>query len=922
MNTKQILIALSILFFSQSTFSQSKINVDSIQKKIDQYDAEGNDSLHNLALVQLADYYATNNFRKALDCCKQGRELCEKKNMYVAQQNWIGLQGRLYVESGAYSLALENYQKGIKLCYQHNLNPFWWNISIGNIYFKFENYTKATEYYNKALKDFNSSNTDKVESIKGTAVALNNLGMIFQKNNNYTDALNNFRNAYHILYEIDATFQLSYTSYLIGTLFSQQKMYDSAFFYFDKSIFYVEKANKFDFLTEILLAKANVHIEKENLAKALESCEIAENSAINTNRIKDLASIYYTFSKIHDNSAQPTLAYEYVLKAKKYADSLNINLIKKDILEQLIELSKKQHNTEAALNYMSELKKLDEQMDEQEIEKQHKNFEIELREKEVNQLNADIEKLKQRSKIQLWILVFVGVIFIILLWFAWMMREKNRIVKQANFALSASEKKFRILFEQAAVGVAQIDSQTGRFIKVNKKYTEIIGFSAEEIIAMDFQTISYKPDLDEDLQNMERLKKGEIREFSMENRLFHKNGSIVWIRLSVSAMWEVGQKTDFHIAVVQDITHQKESEVELRKLSVAVEHSPVTIAITNIKGEIEYVNPAFSNITGYTPEEAYGQNPRMLNSGKTPPEVFLDMWKTINSGKTWNGEFINKKKNGDIYYEEAIISPIFDEQNTIINFIAIKNDITTKKLQEQQIKETNLQLKELNATKDKFFSIIAHDLKNPFNSIMGFSDLLSKNAHKYDTEKILYFVKIIQGAAQNTFKLLENLLEWSRSQTGKIGYNPENIQLQNVIDEIIGITSSNSHAKNIHISSHIPVGLKIFADKNMLNTILRNLVTNAIKYTQQNGNIHIEAVPIENYVQISVEDSGVGISNEMIGRLFKINERVSTSGTADEQGTGLGLILCKEFVEKHKGKIWAESQVGKGSIFKFTLPLT
>ncbi len=382
--------------------------------------------------------------------------------------------------------------------------------------------------------------------------------------------------------------------------------------------------------------------------------------------------------------------------------------------------------------------------------------------------------------------------------------------------------------------------------------------------------------------------------------------------------WYDNKRAKFQIAF--DITELKNAEKQIRKLSVAVEQNPTTIVITDNQGNIEYANPRFTELTGYTTDEAIGKNPRVLKSGKTDEKVFKDLWKTIRSGKTWHGEFINRKKNGDEFIENAVIAPILDENGAIINYIAIKEDITARKQQEEIIKQNNTQLKELNATKDMFFSIIAHDLKNPFNNILGFSELLTHNVHKYNQDKTLQFAQSINRAARNAYKLLENLLEWARMQTGSIEFKPELIVLENLILEIIGVISANSTAKNILVSYEISDCIQMFADKNMINTVLRNLVTNAIKYTHKNGAVKIVTTCNVSEVHIAVIDNGIGINSEKIKKLFKINEKTTTPGTEDERGTGLGLILCKEFVEKHNGKIWVESEVGKGSRFIFSLP--
>lgn len=492
---------------------------------------------------------------------------------------------------------------------------------------------------------------------------------------------------------------------------------------------------------------------------------------------------------------------------------------------------------------------------------------------------------------------------------------------EAERELRISEERFRILFEQAAVGVAQLNSNTGQFVRVNNKYLEIMGYTREEMLQLNYMQITVPEDLDSDLGNMDKLKQGEITEFSMEKRLIHKSGHSIWVSLNVSSMWKPGEKPDYHIAVVADITKQKLNEMERRKLRVAVEQSPVTIAITNLNGEIEYVNPAFCKTTGYTIEEVMGQNPRVLNSGKTPPEVFQDLWQTINAGKTWIGEFINRKKNGALYYEEAIISPVFDENNKIVNYLAIKNDISYKKLQEELIKKNNRQLTELNATKDKFFSIIAHDLKNPFNSILGFSELLINHLDEYSQEKIYSFVKTINDSAQNAYKLLENLLDWARSQLGRMEFRPEQIIVENLFLETSTLMHTTCIAKNIILTYEIHDSIIIIADKEMISSVLRNLVSNAIKYTKPYGSIHLKAVKNDTDVVFSIKDTGIGIPVSKIDLLFKISEKVSSPGTNNESGTGLGLILCKEFVERHNGKIWVDKTGEYGTTFKFSIPL-
>jgi len=243
-----------------------------------------------------------------------------------------------------------------------------------------------------------------------------------------------------------------------------------------------------------------------------------------------------------------------------------------------------------------------------------------------------------------------------------------------------------------------------------------------------------------------------------------------------------------------------------------------------------------------------------------------------------------------------------------------------KILLEKAVALKTIELKELNTSKDKFFSIIAHDLKNPFSTIIGFSEMLNEEINAEHPVKIKEFANMINTSAVQTLRLLENLLEWANSQRGKISFNPRPVNLNELLMEEVNVLSDIAKTKNIDLKNYLPDNLTISADKNMIRTILRNLISNAIKFTHKNGKVEVSAAIGNNQVEISVSDNGIGMTREFISKLFSIDADLSTRGTENEKGTGLGLFLCKEFVEKHHGKIWVESVPGKGSIFRFVIP--
>ncbi len=238
-----------------------------------------------------------------------------------------------------------------------------------------------------------------------------------------------------------------------------------------------------------------------------------------------------------------------------------------------------------------------------------------------------------------------------------------------------------------------------------------------------------------------------------------------------------------------------------------------------------------------------------------------------------------------------------------------------------QNKANNL-LKELNSSKDKFFSILAHDLKNPFQALMGYTNMLHDDFDDFSKEEIKTSIESLKNISHNVYNLLEGLLEWSRAQTGRMEYNPTLFELSEETKLVVALYNENANVKRIQLSSEIDDSINIFADRNMINTILRNLVGNAIKFTKQNGSVKILAKKDNNNIKIIVTDTGLGMSSEVVESLFKIDIHHSTLGTDGEVGTGVGLMLCYELVKYNKGNIWVESELGKGSKFIFTLPIS
>ena len=401
------------------------------------------------------------------------------------------------------------------------------------------------------------------------------------------------------------------------------------------------------------------------------------------------------------------------------------------------------------------------------------------------------------------------------------------------------------------------------------------------------------------------------------------------IEYVVDPVFSENRKVEKVAIFARDVTERKRTEEELLKSKHLYDDlvSKITVGVYVLRTRpdesfgLEYVSPRMSELLGLSVDDLLSNHEAIFKA--IHPED-LDSFIRLNligiQHKVpfdWKGRIVVK---GDVRWLHVSSLPQLLENGDTF-WHGLVEDITERLGNEAEMKLKNEELTSLNATKDKFFSIIAHDLKSPFNSIIGFSSLLSRQISEKDYEGIKKYATIIQESSQQALDLLVNLLEWSRSQTGKMLFTPEDVDVAFLISQSVGVLIGAAQQKQIAVHKQMPANLVVRADNAMVNTILRNLISNAIKFTNPGGSIVISAERNAEELLISVADNGVGINQVSIDKLFRIEETYSTLGTQKEKGSGLGLLLCKEFVEKHGGRIWVESEVGKGSTFLFTIPL-
>jgi len=355
----------------------------------------------------------------------------------------------------------------------------------------------------------------------------------------------------------------------------------------------------------------------------------------------------------------------------------------------------------------------------------------------------------------------------------------------------------------------------------------------------------------------------------------------------------------------------QESEEKLRSI---MENSPDAIFMVNPHGKYIYTNKAVTLMLGYSSEDMKNKTLADIS----PPnkiEEYYGMFKTILTKGSLFTEIELLKSDGN--YISTDLNAVLLPDGTVF---ASCRDITERKVTTQNLKESKKKLLRLNADKDRFISILGHDLRNPFGNILGLSEILVEDLRKADISEIEVIANQINATAQNTSVLLDEILVWASTQQGSISSNPQLLNLRDICLNVLEVLKQTASTKNITINYSAPDEIKVYADIDMLKTILRNIISNAIKFTKKDGVISINADKNSVDVRISVSDTGVGISDDNLTKLFDISQIVTTKGTSKENGTGLGLLICKEFVENHGGKIGVESALGKGSDFYFTLP--
>jgi PAS domain S-box-containing protein len=473
------------------------------------------------------------------------------------------------------------------------------------------------------------------------------------------------------------------------------------------------------------------------------------------------------------------------------------------------------------------------------------------------------------------------------------------------------------LLEHAPIGVVAISAE-GEPDTWNKRAIEIIGKNLDEV-----KHISdiFSEEINLFLENSTVVKDNHL------TKIFHliiDYSSFKSIEVTATPIAGSTGNKGF-LLIIQDVTERELTQDQLRqsneRLKRAEETSLVMITHIGLDGRWIKVTGSFANYLGYSEEELHNLNLKEITH---PDDISAD-WgecEKLISGEKTSYEIQKRyiRKDGAVAWVYLNRSIVRDEQNNPLYFLTFVIDITEQKRNEELILNYTRELKELNASKDKLFSIISHDLKSPLHSILNLSQMIVREEGNLNKEVIIDIANGIAGSTSHLIALLENLLEWSRFQSGRIEYAPEVINLREAAEFVINIIGIKALTKEIKLINEIEENSFGYADKKMIISVLQNLMTNAIKFTNKQGLVKISSKEVGEYVHIDVKDNGVGMDNDTKIKIFTTEANISTAGTDEERGTGLGLIITRDFVKKNGGTIMVDSEPGKGTCITFTVP--
>jgi PAS domain S-box-containing protein len=473
-------------------------------------------------------------------------------------------------------------------------------------------------------------------------------------------------------------------------------------------------------------------------------------------------------------------------------------------------------------------------------------------------------------------------------------------------------KLLRMFYDLPFIGMAHTSPETKRWLQFNDRLCEILGYPRQELATKSWAELTHPEDLDADTAEFDRVMRGESEGYTMDKRFIRKDGATIFATIDVKCVRGTDGATDYFIAMIHDITQRKQAEANLRLQSAALEAAANGIVISEPDGTISWVNPAFTALTGYGPEEVIGKNPRILKSGKQDPSFYANLWSTISSGNAWHGELINRRKDGTLYTEEQTITPMRDAQGEITHFIAIKQDITERKLLEVQAKRTDRL-----AVQGQLLGGIAHELKNPLFIVTGRLQLMKEKLAGREYDSLGRDLQKIEEASRRMATTTQRFL--SLATPTKPQWST--CSIHSILDSLLEFICHELVKNSIQVvKSFAPDLPTTWTEPQQLNEAFMNLVLNAMQAmssTSGKGTLTIATTSEEGWIAVRIQDDGPGIAPEHMAKLF---EPFFTT-KPPTVGTGLGLWTVRTTLAALNGTISCESEWGHGAIFTVRIPI-
>jgi two-component system sensor histidine kinase/response regulator len=501
----------------------------------------------------------------------------------------------------------------------------------------------------------------------------------------------------------------------------------------------------------------------------------------------------------------------------------------------------------------------------------------------------------------------------------------------------ADEARYRALTESAHDAIVTADG-AGRIVGWNRGATHIFGYPESEILGRPLALLLPERFRAGHIGNVAHVMSGAAHRAigqTLELVGLRQDGCEFPLELSL-ARWETPEGR-FVTAIVRDITERKRTEERMRLQSAALEAASNSVVITDTAGTIQWVNPAFCHVTGYTKEEAIGQNPRVLKSGHQPADYYAEMWRTLAAGRGWRGEFVNRRKDGTLYTEDVTITPVRDAAGEIRHYVAIKQDISALKQSNAELNAAHAELAEKNVVlqnalvearaaveaKASFLATMSHEIRTPMNGVLGIASLLRETAPL--TREQSDYIETIRASGDTLLALINDVLDYSKIDSAHLELERVPFDLRLCLEETLENLAPRAREKRLDLAAQIDdaVPATILADAMRLRQVLTNLVGNALKFTER-GEVVVEvtaAPAADGRTQLGfrVRDTGIGIPPDKLGRLFKAFSQVDTSTTRVHGGTGLGLVISQRLVRLMGGTLTVESSPGVGTTFAFTI---